>query len=779
LTTIVRNSDERIARQCIGSAVIEPLETRRLCDGTALPSGFTEMIVVQDHELLTQLTAMTFAPDGRLFVLEKKGNVRVIKNDKVNATPFFSVNVKGDAERGLDGIALDPDFQNNGFVYLYYTSTASINRLVRVTADPANPDRALEGSMVVLLDGIGSETGFHNGGSMQFGIDGMLYLGTGDGGISSHASDLSSLNGKVLRLDVANYPGDLIPDDNPFIATPGARLEIWARGFRNPFTSGVDPVTGRIYINDVGGSKAEEINELTKGGDFGWPAEEGAGTNPATIDPIYQYLHRGVAEGTDSAITGGVFYRGTSFPPEYRGKYFFADYTRKFLRMLDPATGQASTFIDPQFKNTIDLDVGPDGALYALSFQWRVMKYIYRPPVPEFTPELSVSVSGGNAPLTVDFEIDVPSNVDPASLTYLWDYHDDPEDPVPGVTGESTFRHTYTTAGTHRALVTVFGGTTPVSLSADIVVTGQVNTLPKIKIAAPPKYSAGETIGFSAKVSDKEDGVLPPSSYAWSVVFHHDAHVHPFLDQAGVEQGSFVVPVRGENDPDQWYRIHLTVTDGAGQTTSAFVDVRPRLGSFTLKSTKASLNVLLDGSSVATPLRVIGVLGAERDIAAESPQTIDGVEYTFTGWSDGRPEADTIVTPRSKVFLAKYEVTAPKDIAVTRLVIPSAWGDTGRPKRPSASLSITNVGLARVSELVDLELFASADDVLDDEDVLLSQSNAVSLNLSPRKRVVKRFDGPQTLPVAQGSYFIIARIRLVDDSEANNVLAAVNAIELQ
>jgi len=645
-------------------AIAESLEGRRLLAGTPLPTGFTEQIWVQDPDLLNDLTAMDFAPDGRLFVLEKKGNVRIVKGRSVNPTPFLSIPVRADVERGLDGITLDPGFATNGYVYLYYTGQDLVNRLVRVTADPAQPDLALPNSMIVLLEGISAETGLHNGGSLHFGLDGMLYVGTGDAGNSALAADLSSLNGKILRLNVAAFPGSIIPADNPFVATPGARPEIFASGFRNPFTAAVDPASGMLYVNDVGGSTAEEINEVAAGGFYGWPQAEGAAGKPGITDPVHTYAHRGQGE-LDSAITGGVFYDGDSFPAEYRGRYFFSDYARRFIRVLDPAPKQVTTFLDPQFKNTIDLDVGPDGALYGLGFQWRVTRYAYAPPAADLNVTLDASAVTGTAPLTVDFTARLPDGVDPASLTYLWDFHDNPADPVPGITAGQTFRHTYTAAGTYHPLVTVFGGRTPVPVALDIVVAGKPNKLPKLKIVVPKTYTAGQTVSFSSKVTDKEDGAPDLTGYQWRVDFHHADHTHPFTEMPGVDRGSIVIPRTGELDPDQWYRIHLSVTDSSGQTATKFVDVRPKLGTLMIRTTPPGVSVTLDGAPLVTPARIVGVQGALRVLDASA----DGL--IFSRWSNGAPASQEIHTPKRRLKLIAF-YSAPDPVISSIAAAPVA-----------------------------------------------------------------------------------------------------------
>ena len=774
---------------------VEPLESRRLLAGTPVPAGFQESVYVQDstaaHLTLGQLTAMTFAPDGRLFVLEKKGNVKIVKDGVVNPTPFYSVTVDGFSERGLDGIALDPNFAANGYVYLYYTApdpsnpntapNGAKNKLVRVTADPANPDRAVAGSEVTLLDGIASDTGPHNGGSLHFGPDGMLYVGTGESGTPAYANDLSSLNGKILRLNVAAYPASIVPADNPFVGTAGARPEIWAYGFRNVFSSAFDPATGAFFANDVGGTQTEEVDVVTKGGFYGWPIAEGTSDLPDVIDPLYEYQHTGANDQglTDSAVTGGVFYHGSMFPAEYQGKYFLADYARHFIRVLDPATGQASTFVDPTLKDVIDLDVGPDGALYALGFQYRILKYTYDPnanrvPLVE-TP--TADTVAGRVPLTITFSA-AATDADGDPLSYAWDFGDG-EAPV---VGGATIAHTYATVGSRKVKVTVTDGKGGSATSTELLVTPG-NDAPQINIKATKTYTAGQTVTFSATATDAEDGPLNPATFDWQVVFHHSDHTHPFLDSLPDRAGdSFTLPAHlGENAPDQFYRVQVTVADSSGLLTTAFADVTPVLGNFSLASNVPGVALKLDEAPSAGPIAVQGVVGSERTIEAPPTAEADGVSYAFVGWSDGGAAAHVLATPSGdKTYTAQYKAVGPADLAVTGVSakLPVVLV-AGAGKVPTAKVTVSNVGPIDVDAAADVVLLASADGSADAGDVVLGTlaGAAVKLKTGKAKAYKVRLDAVPA-DVADATYQVLAVLRNaagLSDAEAANDFAALAA----
>jgi glucose/arabinose dehydrogenase len=312
---------------------------------------------------------MEFAPDGRLFVATQKGEVRVIQDGALLPAPFLTVNTFRRGESGLDGLTLDPHFEQNGYVYVDYTVSgpAHHNRVSRFTASPTNPNVATPGSERVLLDDIPNPTDSHVSGALHCAANGMLYVSVGDGTKKGRAQRLGSLLGKVLRIDPAAYP-NVIPRGNPFVHRRGARPEIWAVGFRNPFTFAVTPRGNALYVNDVGNHAWESLDRVTRGGNYRWPICEGrcASPMPGLTDPIYQYRHLNGPRATGNAITGGAFSAGLRFPARYRRGYFFADFVAGFIRYLKPGSQQAQPFARG-IPSPIDLDVGPDGRLYYLS----------------------------------------------------------------------------------------------------------------------------------------------------------------------------------------------------------------------------------------------------------------------------------------------------------------------------------------------------------------------------------------------------------------------------
>ena len=403
-----------------------------------LPAGFTETQISG----LTNPTAMAIAPDGRIFVCLQGGQLRVIKNGALLPTPFVTVTVDPTGERGLLGVAFDPNYATNRFVYVYYTATtpAIHNRVSRFTANIANEDVAVVGSEFVVVDLDNLSATNHNGGAIHFGPDGKLYIAVGENAVPSNSQSLANRHGKVLRIN----PDGTIPSDNPtsfpnIAGSPtGANQAIWAVGLRNPFTFNFQPGTQRLHINDVGSSGAgrrEEVNPGTAGGttvgaNYGWPTCEGACGTSGTTNPVYQYTPSG-----ECAITGGAFYNPTTptFPAEYIGKYFFSDLCGGWIKTIDPLSpppaGTAPIFATG-ISQPVDIQVANDGSLYYLA---RGSSSVFRVQFAGTAPSISTHPSNQTvaqgAPATFNV---VASGTSP--LSYQWQRD---QANIPGATSSS------------------------------------------------------------------------------------------------------------------------------------------------------------------------------------------------------------------------------------------------------------------------------------------------------------------------------------------------------
>jgi len=282
------------------------------------------------------------APPGdsaRLFVVEQGGTIRVLHHDTTRTRPFLDISnrVLSGGERGLLSVAFHPQYATNGRLYVYYTNLNGDIRIVRfnVSSDPDSADRATADTVLKIPHPVNAN---HNGGQLQFGPDGMLYAGTGDGGgagdTAGNAQNKHALLGKLLRLDVSGASSYTIPVDNPGQSDTSFAPEVWSYGLRNPWRFSFDRQTGDLYIADVGQDHWEEVDvaptgvQLGRGANYGWNIMEGnhcyLSANCSTtglILPITEYIH---AFGACS-ITGGYVYRGSALP-DLVGNYFYADY---------------------------------------------------------------------------------------------------------------------------------------------------------------------------------------------------------------------------------------------------------------------------------------------------------------------------------------------------------------------------------------------------------------------------------------------------------------------
>jgi glucose/arabinose dehydrogenase len=295
--------------------------------------------------------------DARLFVLEKGGRIRIVKNGALLPAPFLdlSAKVSTGSEQGLLGLAFDPAYASHGRFIVHYTNPDGDTRLSRFTAS-ADPDIADPSSEQVIL-AVDQPFSNHNGGQILFGPDGYLYLGLGDGGGTGdpdgRGQAVTDLFGSILRLDLSAGSGEpyAVPADNPFAASGADRGEVWSYGLRNPWRFSFDRGTGDLYIADVGQSAREEINVAPaaegstaagRGLNFGWSRMEGSrcfrsGSCDRTglMLPVKEYGH-----GSGCSITGGYVYRGAAIP-ELLGHYFYADFCSGWMRSFRLRDGAA------------------------------------------------------------------------------------------------------------------------------------------------------------------------------------------------------------------------------------------------------------------------------------------------------------------------------------------------------------------------------------------------------------------------------------------------------
>ena len=378
--------------------------------GTPEP-GFSDTLYADG---LSEPTALAFLPDGRLLITQKSGELLLL--DSGSTSTLVTIPVCTDSEMGLLGIALDPAFGSNGFIYLYRTHQGSsppcggsgrVGEVVRVTMGPG--DTVSLGSLTVLLTGMRTDNGNHDGGVLRMGPDSKLYAGVGDTGLGDnqggpgsstnpYAQDLNELEGKILRL---NLDGT-VPADNPFFGQVGKRGEIFGYGFRNPFRMSFDDMTGMLWVGDVGDLTVEEIDIMIAGGNYSWPRCEGNLQGPPNaptpcvvgtdVAPIFTYLHSGPSS-LGTCLIGGSF-AGAAFGA-LSGNYVFGDCTSSNVYLAtvngtrDGFTG-SPVLVSSNAGVPADFVTGPDGAIY----------YSAEGSSPGQVRRLAVAMTGVDAPLT-------------------------------------------------------------------------------------------------------------------------------------------------------------------------------------------------------------------------------------------------------------------------------------------------------------------------------------------------------------------------------------------
>lgn len=352
-----------------------------VCDGISEASD-TPLTTVRVASGLTRPLFAT-APPGdvvRVFLVEQDGRILILRNGGVEATPFLDIrsivrspaDTGGGNEEGLLGLAFHPQYDTNGWLFVYYTNTSGNNVVARYSRSSANPDLADAASRVEVLPIPHPTNSNHNGGMLAFGPnDGFLYIAPGDGGafcdLSENSQNGSSLLGKMLRINVDALPYT-VPADNPFVGAGAPLDEIWSLGLRNPFRFAFDRANGDLYIGDVGQDNLEEIDYVPapnagKGANYGWDHYEGTQCpNPSCGDegtctltnlvlPVTQYPH---TEGC--SVAGGFVYRGCRMPA-LRGTYFYADFCSDFIRSFRIVSGAVT---DPRNRTA---ELAPGGSL--------------------------------------------------------------------------------------------------------------------------------------------------------------------------------------------------------------------------------------------------------------------------------------------------------------------------------------------------------------------------------------------------------------------------------
>jgi glucose/arabinose dehydrogenase len=691
-------------------------------------------------------TALAFTPDGRLLVTTEQGRLRVYEDGALLVSPALDIsgNICTNGARGLLGIAVDPNFATNHYIYLFYTfkkhgvcpqNTANVpvNRVERYVLSDSNtatPDK-------ILVDNI-PNMHHNNAGDLRFGKDGYLYVTVGDGacdyagdsgcgGENDASRDPHILLGKVLRI---TRDGG-IPTTNPYTGTDSARCnltgrtdigkkcqETFASGLRNPFRFAFDPNASgtRFFVNDVGEARWEEVSEGRSGADYGHNLCEGNHDNPNRpgsvncgaapyTPPIHDYSH----DSGCSSITAAAFVPNGVWPAAYDNSYLFGDYTCGKIFKLTP--GGAGGFTRTDFvtglgeNSAVAMTFGPhEGgqALYYTTYGGNgpgsggsggeVRRIAYtgnanRPP----TATVTANPTSGPSPLAVNFDGSRSNDPDTGDTlsSYLWDFGDG--SPTQTTTTPTT-SHTYSTNGTYTASLRVEDNHGTLSDPATVRIDAG-NEAPTPVIESPSAdmlFRVDEEITLSGSATDPEDGQLEVESLEWQVLQHHNApnpHTHPYLLETGNNLTITAPMPEGliSTGAGNYLEVRLTATDSNGLSKTVTREVQPNRVNVSFASIPSGLSVLINGESFTTPRTLLSWEGYNLNVNAPSPQTLPGTTYAFSAWSDGQgqqySQQYTIVTG-----------TAPSTYTATFAATSTACTTTGT----SAGETLTGTSAADV-----------------------------------------------------------------------------------
>ncbi len=585
----------------------------------AAPSGTLQIVLTG----LDFPTAFRFAPDGRMFLLERfSGKIRIVENGSLSPTPFYVLaNVATNGEQGLLGLALDPDFPTEPWVYVYYTLSdvangTVYNRIVRIHANGDVGD-----AMEVLLDHIGAGT-IHNGGVIGFAPDKTLYAVVGENGDPAKSQDLLSLNGKVLRMD----RNGTVPPDNPFVGNDSANPYVYTYGHRNMFGLAFHPFTGRAFVTENGPECNDEVNLLVAGGNFGWGTHEKCTTPPPPPNNTNQDGPNPILPLTwyarTVAPTNAIAYGGPNFTA-WQGDLFFGEWNTGTLRRLDlepPAydtvVGEANVLTVSE--GIVAVEAGPDGAIW-----FTTPTTLYRfydtslPPMASFT--VSPRLPLVNA--TVTFNASASRDPDGSIVAYAWDFGDGASDAGKVVT------HAFGSYGSYNVtlVLTDIDNLTTTAIRPVHVLAPPMASF----VASPPSPDAGAVVSFNASSSSDADGTIV--SYEWDFGDTSTASGMIVAHVYGVA-GSYLVSLS----------LVVTDSDGVPEAASHSLVVgptnQPPVASFT-----------------ATPAHVLPGDVVRFDASASSDPEGPIVSYAW-GFGDGGSAVGAVV---SHVYSAKgtYVVT--------------------------------------------------------------------------------------------------------------------------
>ena len=734
----------------------------------ALPPGFQDEVVFPG---LLKPTAVRFAPNGMVFVAEKNGKIEVYEDLEDETPELFkdlTVETYDHGDRGLLGLAVDPEFPIKPYVYALFTYDHVLGeaapppkwgtgegdfcpvvpeneaddcvvsgRLVRYTAEVTTDGEGhlhavANGEKALIPEDWCQQFSSHSIGDLRFGPEGALYAGGGDGasftsadfgqlgnppnpcgdppkeGGSLRSQDLitpetkadpTNLSGTIIRIDPETGEGW---PTNPLAGSASANeRRIVALGFRNPFRFALDPVTGEMYVGNVGSSEFEEIDRFDPAAGLynsGWPCYEGDNKqfqfktlelpicddvlyeNPAlTSPPLFYYSHRqAIAPGDEcsyaagSAIAGPAIYEGAEFPAEYKGALFFADAVRSCIYVMLPGNdGRPDpSRVEPFMTGGslypgVDIEEGPDGSLYYASLfgegfsKGAIHRITYAPgaPAAKLTADTQFSKE-----VETEFHLDASESSDPTgeALSFEWDLDGNGSFETKG--GE-TQTVKYTEAKNVVVAVRVEDGQGLTNTAKLTLYPGDTPPVPTIKEpSASYLWGVGDKIHLAGSAVNSEGKSVEPLFMQWSTRILHcpngpeNCHAHPLQDFPGVLSGDLIAP---EHDYPSYIEITLSASDKRGLSASKTIELSPRVFTVHFNSNPPGIPLTAGLVSQAAPFEVPSVEGSQLVISAPQTMQLNGRTYTWKSWSDGGAAVHTILAKGQGQYTANYTTPEP------------------------------------------------------------------------------------------------------------------------
>ena len=635
---------------------------------------------------------MVFLPMGDIFVAEKgagqaeKGSssVKLVQNGIVQDEPVLTLSTNTFWDSGLMAIALDPNFAENNWFYVWYATGEtskdwtgeSALRVSRFEFDRQSGKADLNGEIIIFEDK--PWFNYHQGNLLFFDRDGNLFVGMGNRGQLSASQDMSVLFGKIIRIR-PNETGYDIPADNPYLSDPNVRPEIYVSGIRNVYRMAGRAEDGVVVFGDVGANIWEEINLLSPAANYGYPEREGPcpinqkqpcePAPPHYTDPMISYLHdEALGIGTSGAVTGMTFYEGEGYPEVYHNKLFFTDFNQRFIGVADPPAGEYDLFAD-NLGYLVDLEYYLDG-LYTLEvFTGKIKLITYseqsnQPP----TAVISASTLLGASPLEVTFSAASSTDTDDIVVFYHWEFGDGS---LPLVTNEAEVHHIYEDDGTYEVTlqaVDVRGGQSEIIRQKVTVYSGELPQIDLENLTDPEReLYHGEDIWHYRAVRSNLSGLDLEKPFTWDVSLRHNQQISPLIINNVAISDVLTISSKNSGGGSPWYQFDLTMLTEDGQEVQVSQDLSPEMVDLRIETRPRPTEILINQEEAISPHSFEAVVGIEQEVIVPPHLVFNNDIWVFNQWrTQGaaislEPKLAFIAPEQDNTYTAAYVYDRPAE----------------------------------------------------------------------------------------------------------------------